>query len=238
MSGDAVKGLLFSQMEPPPGEEAEFHDWYDHEHVPARMALPGFAAAARFGTDGVPSHLACYFLDDLGVLDTPAYRRLKSHPSPRTAHLLGAVTAFTRYTCREISDTGPVGAAPGALSVVAFDVPAAEEAEFEEWYAGEHVPLLMVADGWLRVRRYRVLPGHAGPSWTHLALHDLRDATAMDSPERERARRTARRAALADRPWFGASGRWLYRPLGPLVTGPLVTGPSVTGPPVTGRPTA
>lgn len=209
-----MRGLLFSQMEPPPGWEEDFHDWYESEHIPARMALPGFAGAVRFEAhEGSPRWLACYFLDDLGVLDTPEYQALKTDPTERTARMLDAVSGFTRYTCSELSDTGPVDEEPGMLSVVAFSVPEEDRADFEAWYADEHVPLLMEADGWLRVRRYRVLPGHAGPPWTHLALHELRSTDALDSPERERARTTAWRDRLAERPWFGNSGRWLYRPI-------------------------
>jgi hypothetical protein len=35
----------------------------------------------------------------------------------------------------------------------------------------------------------------------------------MDSPERAAAREGPKRKALVDRPWFGRSGRWLYRVL-------------------------
>jgi hypothetical protein len=209
---ERVKGLLFSQMEPPPGWEDDFTDWYENEHIPARMALPGFASAKRYrAIEGQPAYLACYFLDDLAVLETPDYQRLKSDPSERTARMLSSVNGFTRYTCREISDTGPVDEEPTVLSAVAFSVPAEGEEEFEGWYADEHIPMLMAADGWLRVRRYRTLPGHDGPPWTHLALHELRDESAMKSPERDRARSTDRRREIGRHEWFAGSGRWLYR---------------------------
>lgn len=209
-----MKGLLFSQMQPPPTWEEDFRDWYESEHIPARMALPGFASAVRYrAVEGSPDYLACYFIDDLDVLSTPVYQQLKSAPSERTARMLGAVTGFTRYTCAEISDTGDVGRKPGLVMVVAFAVPESDAADFDDWYEHEHVPLLMQADGWLRVRRYRTRPGSDGPPWTHLALHELRDATALDAPERGQARTTPWRDRLAARPWFGDSGRWLYRPI-------------------------
>lgn len=212
--------LLFSQMEPPVGEELAFHRWYDTVHIPPRMALPGFAAALRYvAVQGTPWHLACYHLSDARVLDTEAYRALKAEPDPTTAHMLAHVTGFTRYIADLISDTGPVAAEHDRLSVVAFDVPAPDLDAFEDWYADEHVPLLMKADGWLRVRRYRVRPGFEGPPWTHFALHELRDETALDSPERAAARDTPRRSALAARPWFGRSGRWLYRPIAAAFSG-------------------
>lgn len=211
---DPVKGLLFSQMQPPPGEEDDFNDWYETDHIPARMALPGFASAVRYrAVEGTPDYLACYHLDDLGAFDTPAYRQLKQQPSERTTRMLGSVSDFTRYTCHELSDTGPGEGAAGLTMVVAFAVPDEDAAEFDDWYEQEHVPLLMGSAGWIRVRRYRTRPGFEGPPWTHLALHEIRDASALDAPERERARNTPWRDQLAVRPWFGGSGRWLYRPI-------------------------
>jgi hypothetical protein len=208
------RGLLFSQMEPPDGAEAEFHAWYEEEHIPARMAIPGFAGALRYeALEGTPRYLACYFLEDVAALEHPDYARLKSEPGLRTERMLASVLGFTRYICDEISDTGDPGEEATALSVVAFSVPDADRAAFEDWYEGEHVGLLMRVPGWLRVRRYRVRPGFAGPPWTHLALHELADAGALERPERAAARATAKRDALAGRDWFATSGRWLYRPI-------------------------
>jgi hypothetical protein len=207
-------GLLFSQMEPPEGWEADFHDWYNGEHIPARMEIAGFESATRYeAIEGEPRYLACYFLDDMGALETPEYKRLKSDPGERTERMLANVLGFTRYICDQISDTGPPAEEPGALSVVAFEVPDSDLDEFEGWYQDEHVPLLMKVPGWLRVRRYTVRAGFDGPAWTHLALHELRSTDALTRPERSVARKTARRDALAGRDWFGRSGRWVYRPI-------------------------
>jgi hypothetical protein len=213
-------GLLFSQMEPPAGWEDDFHAWYEDDHIPARMAIPGFAHATRFeALEGEPRYLACYFLDDLDdALGHPDYLTLKADPGERTERMLANVLGFTRYTCDLLSDTGAPGEEPAAMSVVAFAVPEADEADFEDWYQGEHVGLLMQVPGWLRVRRYRVRPGSEGPPWTHLALHDLRGAEALDHPARAAARDTPKRDALAARAWFGGSGRWLYRPIHHAVT--------------------
>ncbi len=212
-------GLLFSQMQPPAGGDlADFHDWYESEHIPARMAIPGFEQAVRYeltkqeGGPETARWLACYFLDDVAALETPEYLRLKSDPGERTAtdarerrplHAL-----HQRPDLRHRSGRGD----PGALLAIAFAVPGHDEDEFDGWYEEEHVPLLMQVPGWLRVRRYKVRPGSAGPPWTHIALHDLRDESALAHPARAAARDTPRRDALAQRDWFD-SGRWVYRPI-------------------------
>lgn len=206
-------GILFSQMHPPVGEDADFQDWYESEHIPARMAITGFANAIRYQTEGEPRYLAVYFLDDMAALDTPQYRQLKEEPTERTSRMLAHVTGFTRYTADVIADTGHVDAREaGILFVVAFEVPDSDEADFEAWYEGEHVRLLMQVPGWLRVRRYKTRPGSAGRPWTHFALHEIRDLSVLDAPERDAARDTPLRAALAGRPWFD-SGRWNYVPI-------------------------
>ncbi|MEN2740602.1 hypothetical protein ABCS02_22645 [Microbacterium sp. X-17] len=206
-------GMLFSQMHPPAGRDADFHDWYQTEHIPARLDIDGFHHAIRYEHDGDPRYLAVYFIDDMAALDTPEYRQLKEDPSPRTDEMLASVTGFTRYIADQISDTGEVDPqAAGALFVVAFEVPDEDADEFEGWYQEEHVPLLMKVPGWLRVRRYRTRPGSAGRPWTHFALHEIASPAVMDAPEREAARNTPRRDALASRDWFD-SGRWVYTPI-------------------------
>jgi hypothetical protein len=208
--------ILFSQMEPPAELTGEFHDWYENDHIPARMALPGFQGARRFrALDGEPAYLAVYELDDLEALQGDGYRQLKAAPSALTDRMLGLVHGFTRFTCEQIADIGePVYG--DYLSAVAFAVPDEFTEEFDRWYEDEHVPMLLEAGDWLRVRRYRVLDGAGGP-WTHLALHELASAGVMDSPERARARKGPLRDALAGNDWFARSGRWLYEQISVVV---------------------
>ncbi len=204
--------MLFSQMQPPPELVETFHRWYDTDHIPARMALDGFAGARRFrALDGRPEYLAIYELDSLDALATPSYQRLKSSPSDLTDRMLGVVEGFTRFTCTQLSDFGkPVHGA--FISVVAFAVPDDEAEQFDDWYEYEHVPRLLEAEDWLRVRRYRVIDGDGG-QWTHFAIHELASIDVMNSPERAHARKGPKRDALVGREWFGKSGRWLYEQL-------------------------
>jgi hypothetical protein len=206
------RAMLFSQMEPPEGWTDRFHHWYETDHIPARLALPGFAGAQRYeALDGEPKFLAVYDLTDLRALETPGYEALKRDPSDETKTMLANVHGFTRYTCVETSDTGAHPRGRGEyLFVVTFAVPPEDEAQFDDWYLDEHIGMLMAAPDWLRVRRYKVVSGEPAP-WTHFALHELADPAVMDSPERAAARKGPKRDALADRPWFANSGRWLYR---------------------------
>lgn len=208
-----AEGILFSQMIPHPEDVERFHTWYNEDHIPARMVLPYFQRASRYAPEAdTPDFLAVYEVADMEAFRTPGYLDLKKSPSEETGIMLSRVSGFTRYLCEKIGDTGALETPGAFLSAVAFTVPEAEEDDFNAWYAGEHVPMLMEAEDWLRVRRFKVTDGQGGP-WTHIALHDLASLEVMDSPERARARSGPVRATLADRPWFGHSGRWLYRRL-------------------------
>lgn len=203
-------GILFSQMDPPSGLEAAFHEWYDDEQIPLRMALDGFARATRYrAVEGRPSHLAVYELSDLEVLSTPEYERIKTHLSARTDQMLTSVTGFTRYVCETVTETGPGEESP-YLAVVAFEVPEEDASVLDEWHDSEHTPHLMSIDGWLRVSRYRRRSGE-GEAWNRFTLHELRSLDALDVPERSRDWTAPLQSAVADRPWFRNRRRWLYQ---------------------------
>jgi hypothetical protein len=214
-----AEAVLFSQMEPEPSWEEEFNQWYDREHVPARLAVPGVLGACRYvAIQGAPRYAVTYYLSGLDALRHPAYVRLKEAPGERTARMLASVQGFTRYVGEELTrarrpdaPTDPT-AAP-VLYAVLFAVPADRAAEFARWYDEEHCPLLLESPHWWQVRRYAIREGTPG-AWTHLALHSLGDLAALDGPERARARGTPWRARLAAEPWFAPRAA-VYRRLPP-----------------------
>jgi hypothetical protein len=72
MSGP--KGFLLAMMEPPPALEEEFNDWYDTEHIPERMRIPGFESAHRYVcVSGWPRYMAIYDLATPDVLRHERY---------------------------------------------------------------------------------------------------------------------------------------------------------------------
>jgi len=64
-----AKGSLIAAMNFSDVAEDEFHDWYDTEHIPERLAVPGFLNAERWiGSANPKQSLALYDLDKVGVL--------------------------------------------------------------------------------------------------------------------------------------------------------------------------
>src|ERR1041385_2939974 len=194
--------VLFSEMTPDGSYEAEFNDWYDREHIPLRMGVPGFRSAQRYLIPDTRHYLAVYEMESAAVLQSLPYREVKNNPSERTRWMLRTVQGFTRYIGDQIglhtgeisSSTEPIDAA--YLYAVFFAVPAQRQPEFNDWYERDHVPALLECKDWLMVRRLRIVEGEPG-NWTHLALHYLANSSALSSPERERARASPWRARLA-----------------------------------------
>lgn len=117
------------------------------------------------------------------------------------------------YRCQQVTDSGAKPGLAAAMMLITFDVPVDRNGEFEDWYANEHIPMLLRAPGWLRARRYVVIERSEGaPAWTSIAFHLLSSLDVLDSEERRLARTTPWRARFASLPWFEAAGRFLYRP--------------------------
>src|SRR4030095_1043919 len=60
--------------------EDEFNDWYDLEHIPERLRVPGFLACERWiGANNQKMSVATYELDSADVLKSPAYNAVGNH---------------------------------------------------------------------------------------------------------------------------------------------------------------
>ena len=101
MSG---KGFLMAMMEPVATFEEEFQDWYDNEHVPERMAIPGFETGQRFVClAGFPKYAAFYDLSSLDVLRSPEYSRVVGAGlSPLTLRVRAKTVGRYRFTGTQI----------------------------------------------------------------------------------------------------------------------------------------
>lgn len=200
------KAILFSEMTPDATFERDFHAWYDTEHIPIRMKCEGFVSGQRYKSDAGPGFLAVYEMTDLSALKTPDYTKVKTQPSEQTRWMLDNVRGFTRYPGNEIHRNAKDASAINApiLYAVWFNVPQDRAGEFNDWYESEHIPLLMKAPDWRMVRRFVITDGEP-ETWTHLALHYLTSRDALQSSEREVARKTAWRDKLAAESWFKGS---------------------------------
>lgn len=177
-----ANGLLFVYSDPGPVPVAEFNDWYDNEHAPARLAVPGFSAACRFrAADGqAPPWLASYEIEP-GVLDSPEYKSLADSASARERSIMSAATLDRRVyeLCSDTADGAADDGPPPVLLVVSLSVPPELESGLGAWYADEHIPMLLAVPGWRRIRRYRLTGGTAP---YHLSLHEISSMAVFEDP--------------------------------------------------------
>ena len=88
------KGFLLVTMQPPPAFEEEFNVWYDTEHIPERLAVPGILTARRYvSASGHPKYLAMYDLESHAVMTSPDYVRVGyENASPWTKRVTSRVS--------------------------------------------------------------------------------------------------------------------------------------------------
>lgn len=196
-----ASGLLLALSTAPEGGEEEYHAWYDGEHSPARLTVPGIRTGRRYRDSTAPrGYLAYYDLDSVEVLDTPEYRALPAAASDTERRILPQMNADRRvYRAVPTPEAGRARdwdiCGDVLLAVWWTPAPGTDE-EFHDWYTTEHIPLLMKVPGWLRIRRYELLTG-AGPRY--LALHDLSSESALSEPAHAAAQTPWRNRMAASR---------------------------------------
>jgi hypothetical protein len=68
------RGIFLVYVDIDAKDAKEFNEWYNTEHLPELLAVPGILAAARYqAVKGGPQYLACYELANVEVMHTPAF---------------------------------------------------------------------------------------------------------------------------------------------------------------------
>jgi hypothetical protein len=178
-------GLFYVYTEPGSVDEAEFHDWYDHEHGPARLTVPGFGPAYRYRAidDLKPPWLALYELDSPDVIDSPEYKALGTNASDRDKSVAAGLAALDRRVYEQVSDDGsPMGRPAPVILAVAMSVPGESEDDLAAWYTEEHIPMLLEVPGWRRIRRFRLVRSLDALGPDFLSLHELAGPEVLEDP--------------------------------------------------------
>jgi hypothetical protein len=99
------KALLLVTMEPSAGFEDEFNDWYDTEHFPQRMGLPGFETGSRWAClSGWPRWLAIYDVASRAALETPEYLAVSlANATPWSKRVAARTTGRMRIVADQIA---------------------------------------------------------------------------------------------------------------------------------------
>ena len=188
----------------------EHDDWHTHEHVPERLAIPGFLRGSRWIAHcGGPRYFVMYEVRDLAVLTSAPYLERLNNPTPWTAKMMRSYIGMRRALCEVTSSVGcGVG---GTALLVRFAVDDGRGASLRGWLAHEMLPELAGRPGIVSAhlfaasvaapmtREQRIRGKDAGLDGAVLVTGYARDVvTALADNELRQERLAARGAAVAD----------------------------------------
>ncbi len=184
-----AKALMTAWVHVAPEREEEFNAWYDTEHLPQIVALPGFVLGRRYACEGaVPKYLAWYDTADETVEPGPHLKQYIADLTPWWRRIAGFMQSRERMNFRLMRDVGekPQEDAPW-LYIVHTDIPGHVADEYNKWYDKEHLPRLVTVPGVLRARRYNRV---SGPGPQYLTAYELTGPDVWESPAAHQARKT------------------------------------------------
>lgn len=80
-----------------PEMKAEFEDWHSHEHMPERLAIPGFLRGSRWVSN--TSYFVLYEVDSPVTLTGAAYRERLNNPTPWSRKMMPHHRNMVRSLC-------------------------------------------------------------------------------------------------------------------------------------------
>ena len=104
MAAKKGNGLLMIYSDVPVENEEEYNRWYNEEHIPERLSIPGVLNAARYeAVQGGPRYLASYELESADTWHSDAWQKWLKEPtewskkmSPRTIGTAYIRNLYTR----------------------------------------------------------------------------------------------------------------------------------------------
>lgn len=102
MTNSNERGVLAIFHDCAPGREAEFEDWYQHEHLIERLAVPGFLFGRRFEAISASTQFfGSYVTESIATLTSPAYLERLNDPTPLTTTVMSEIFRnMNRTLCR------------------------------------------------------------------------------------------------------------------------------------------
>ena len=158
LAGDGVVAIWNGIRD---GARADFYEWHSREHMPERVAIPGFHRGRRYiALEGQPEYFTLYETRTTEVLSGADYLARLNSPTPWTRRVTASFTDTSRSLCRVALSLGP---GEGGLMMT------------WRWEAAPELPLEKI------LRHIAEEPGVSG---AHLCIAD-RAASSIDTAERK-----------------------------------------------------
>jgi hypothetical protein len=162
--------LVFNS--PVAGKEDEYNKWYDQQHAPDVVSVPGFVSAQRFIYSDVqlrevplkkPKYLVMYKIvtSDLPAVIAEVQHRLKTGQTRVSATLdpgSGQMYIYRAFRPEVPGVKGqPADAKPGPMEtyyhLVFGDAVTGKDEEFNAWYDKDHAPNMVETPGFVFAQR-------------------------------------------------------------------------------------
>jgi hypothetical protein len=160
------------------GAEQEFNRWYQQQHLPERLAVPGFRRARRYrAVGGQPANMAVYDCHSVEVLSSPEYRERLANPTEWTRKVLPNFRNMLRSACRE---SWSCGTGTGGNAIVVHCKPIqGREADARRFIQCKLGPLLMQTASTVRIALWEVDREASGDPAAEMALRAAPDGAAQ-----------------------------------------------------------
>jgi len=97
--------VLVVTMEVDAEDEEEFNKWYNEQHLPERMAIPGYVSARRFKLEdgnNALKYLCIWEMEDGSPLQSEMYKDQNAHPTELYLRVNETIKARTRGLYHQI----------------------------------------------------------------------------------------------------------------------------------------
>jgi hypothetical protein len=224
---------------PVAGHEDEYNKWYNEQHAPDVVAVPGFVTAQRFVKNDlplyrmvdlqVPKYLVLYKIvtDDVNAVFAEVSRRLKTGEtviSP-TFDSKTSVSYVYRPFRPAIKGVGgePDGAKPGPkqtyYQVVFTAMVDGREDEFNAFYDNHHAPELAAIPGFVSAQRMIL----ARPSTSSIPATKYLALFRVETSDIAAVKEAAARPGTTSPAFDGKATRgYTFRAIGPVIEGDKV----------------
>ncbi|SAL06019.1 hypothetical protein AWB78_07832 [Caballeronia calidae] len=105
-----MSGILAIWNDCTEGREAAYEHWYQHEHLPERLGIPGFRVGRRYeAIDARLRFLTAYEVDHLDVLGSKEYRQRLENPTEQTTAIVkNGFVNMSRTVCARSQIRGDI----------------------------------------------------------------------------------------------------------------------------------
>jgi len=110
------KAAIAMWWDVPRQAQPEWEEWHTREHMPERLAIPGFLRGSRWISES--SYFVLYELADVATLTGPAYMERLNNPTPWSRKMMPHHKNMVRSLCAVRASYGQ--GLPGAMATLRF----------------------------------------------------------------------------------------------------------------------